>query len=432
MNKFFMRELRFFGWRLPLWLVVVASVILLGSLISLITVLSVRPRTVDENGRLVTFYDDGTSKTILTSAGTVAGALKQAEIEVDKADIIEPTVGTELIASSYSVNIYRARPVVVIDGGRQTRVVTAAQTGKTIAQAADVSLYAEDVADIRREGDILEADGAIMRVQIRRAVPVRLSLYGQTTSQRTQAATVAEFLDEKGLKLDEHDSITPSLSAPIARDMEIKVWREGKNVITVDEDVPFEIETIQSNDHDIGYHEVQTVGENGRKSVTYEIEIRGGVEVGRTEIQSLVTLSPKSQIEIVGIKRKGSYTTPSENENITWNYLRAQGFSREQTAGIMGNLQQEHGFQTSGDGLAQWTGGRRAALMAMDDPYSIYTQLDFLMIELNGGYRAVKNSLLAATTVEEAVIIFQDRFERCGVCMQTRRIEYAYNILASH
>ncbi|GHU09009.1 hypothetical protein FACS189431_6320 [Alphaproteobacteria bacterium] len=434
LNIFLTKELKFGTFRAPLWSVLAAVVILLVAVTGAALALSTnRSGPAEQRGRLVTIYDDTSEKIILSQAETVKDALEQAEIEVDPADVVEPSLSTQLIASSYSVNIYRSRPVVVVDGGAEKRVITAAQSGRTIAQDAGVDLYYEDETDIHRDDDILGDDGAIMRVTVRRAVPVQLVLYGQAMSMRTQAKTVGEFLDEKELKLDASDSITPGRDSLIAPNLEIKIWREGKNVVTVDEDVPFPVEQIQSNDHDVGYREVQTAGSSGRRSVTYEIEVRGGVEIGRSEIQSIITTQPVAQVEIIGIRRiRGSYTTPSENENITWDFLRAQGFSREQTAGIMGNLKQEHGFQTSGDGLAQWTGGRRAKLLAMPDPYNIYTQLEFLMIELNGPYIRVKNSLLAATSVESATIIFQDQFERCGVCAQDRRIQYAYNILASH
>jgi hypothetical protein len=70
--------------------------------------------------------------------------------------------------------------------------------------------------------------------------------------------------------------------------------------------------------------------------------------------------------------------------------------------------------------------------MALPNPYNIYTQLDFMMSELNGGYIRAKNQILMATTVEDAVLAFQNGYERCGICMESYRISYAYNILASH
>lgn len=127
-------------------------------------------------------------------------------------------------------------------------------------------------------------------------------------------------------------------------------------------------------------------------------------------------------------------TSTGENENIVWNYLIAQGFTRNQTAGIMGNLQQEHGFNTTGDGLAQWLGGRRDNLMARANPYDINTQVAFLMEELNGSYAGVKAQILATDNIETVVIIFQNKFEVCNpyYCMQSQRINYAYSILARH
>ncbi len=117
------------------------------------------------------------------------------------------------------------------------------------------------------------------------------------------------------------------------------------------------------------------------------------------------------------------------NEAIVWEFLIKHGFSRNQTAGIMGNLQQEHSFQTSGDGLAQWMGGRKSRLMAMNDPYSLQTQLEFLLIELNEG---CGGSIRATDDLVSATLIFQNQFERCGNCMQNNRINYAWGILARH
>lgn len=61
------------------------------------------------------------------------------------------------------------------------------------------------------------------------------------------------------------------------------------------------------------------------------------------------------------------------NAEKIWNWLKSQGLSSEQTAGVMGNIQQESGFSPTrheydkgwtigGWGLAQWTSGRRTAI----------------------------------------------------------------------
>jgi len=123
-----------------------------------------------------------------------------------------------------------------------------------------------------------------------------------------------------------------------------------------------------------------------------------------------------------------------DNETIVWNYLISQGFTREQTAGIMGNLQQEHNFRTDGDGLAQWLGDRKAALYARGGENNLQVQLEFIMYELNSYESAAMAAIQASTTVEQATLAFQNKFERCNpvYCHPNQRINYAYRILGSH
>ncbi|MBC7943163.1 DUF348 domain-containing protein [Candidatus Saccharibacteria bacterium] len=384
-----------------------------------------------QNGHLVTIHDRGSQVVVLTQSDSVGDALKEAGVVVDKSDAVEPAVSEKLVASEYEVNIYRARPVIVVDGATKQKVITPYQTSAQIAKSVGIKLYDEDKTILSRTDNIV-ADGAGFRMTIYRATPFTLTLYGQTTAVRTQGDTVGEMLDEKGIKLGPNDRVSLDQSTKLTEGLLVKVWREGKHTVTVDEEVNFSTEKIQDGDQEIGYHAVKTPGEKGMRSVTYEVVIQDGQETGRTEIASLTTKESKKQIEIIGAKYKGAYTTPGENEIITWNFLLSNGFTREQTAGIMGNLKQEHGFNTTGDGLVQWTGARKNALLSRPDPYNIYTQLDFLMYELNTGYSGVQSAIKASSSVVDAVTIFQNRFERCGVCVESRRIQFAYNILASH
>ena len=123
-----------------------------------------------------------------------------------------------------------------------------------------------------------------------------------------------------------------------------------------------------------------------------------------------------------------------DNQTIIWNRLRAEGYTREQTAGIMGNLQQEHNFKTddhpNGLGIAQWMDGRRAALMARGDYLNINVQLDHLIHELNTTEAAAKAEIVASG-LEGATAAFQNKFERCNpaYCHLNQRLQYAYAIL---
>lgn len=124
------------------------------------------------------------------------------------------------------------------------------------------------------------------------------------------------------------------------------------------------------------------------------------------------------------------------NEQIVWDYFISKGYSRIAVAGISGNLMQENRFQTtaheSGLGIAQWMGNRRYLLEIRPNYLDINVQLDYLNHELNTGYSTVRDGLNTATTIEQATIVFQNEFERCGDCRESQRVQYAYEILARH
>lgn len=385
----------------------------------------------DGNGRLLSIYDRGEKKIILSQAATVGEALSEAGISIDKRDAVEPALNEQLVASEYQVNIYRARPVIVVDGALRQRIVTPYQTAARIAADAGITLRSEDTTVLTRSDDIV-SDGAGLQLTIDRATDVALTLYGTLSNIRTQGETVAELLAEKNISLNDADRVSPSLETPITPGLTIKVWREGHQTVTVEEAIAFRVERIYDADREIGYKEVRTAGSDGARSVSYEILIEDGEEVNRTEIASLVIREPTTQIEVIGVKG-GASTTPSENEAIAWQFFINQGFSAEQTAGIMGNLAQEHGFKTTdvtgGLGVAQWLGARRDALLARPDPYSIYTQLDYIIYEFNNKEYRARDAVRAASTVEASTRAFQNLYERCGLCNEPRRIQFAYSIL---
>lgn len=102
----------------------------------------------------------------------------------------------------------------------------------------------------------------------------------------------------------------------------------------------------------------------------------------------------------------------------------------------MGNLKQENRFNTDdgpgGLGIAQWTNARREELMQRADYQRLTTQLQFLVDELNSTEKNAGTALKSAHSVEDATIAFQNTFERCGICRESQRIQYANEILAAY
>lgn len=250
---------------------------------------------------VITLHDNGTEKGFYTKASTLRQALKDANVRLDENDRTEPSLDEVLVASSYEVNVYRARPVTIRDGAIRTKIITAYRTGKQIAKQANIPLQDQDIVTLAPSKDII-ADGSSEIMTIDRATPFTFTLYGTTVTAYTQAKTVRDMLKEKNITLGVNDRVSTALDTEITEGMALRVWREGKQTMTQDEDVDFETEKIQDADQPIGYKKVQTVGVKGKKSVTYEVVIEDGKEVRRTEINSLVTTQPVKQVEIVGTK----------------------------------------------------------------------------------------------------------------------------------
>jgi len=263
-----------------------------------------KAQALEDGERLFMIHDRGVEHGIISDASSLREVLEEADISLDDNDRVEPSLDEELVANQYQVNIYRARPVVIVDGNVRQLVMSAYQTPKQIAAHADIALRDEDEATVDLNNNFV-SDGASLRMTIDRATPVTLQLYGKTDTVYTQASTVGDFLAEKNIHLGDKDDMSHQSSDKITEGMSLSIWRNGKQTVTQEEPVEFEIEQIKDANREVGYREVTTPGKKGKKTVTYEIIMQDGKEVSRTVIQSVVTEQTVKQVEVVGAKVEG-------------------------------------------------------------------------------------------------------------------------------
>lgn len=250
---------------------------------------------------VITVHDDGEQQGFYSDATTLREALKKAGIRLDPRDRTEPELDTQLDADSYDVNIYRARPVTIRDGAGDIKVISAYRTGKQIAKEAGIALRDEDIVKLTPSTDVMQ-DGAVEVMTIQRATAVTFDFYGKVTTAYTQADTVGGMLRARGVSIGASDKLTPDQDAPITDGMNVRIWREGKQTVTQEEDVAFETQQVKDADKDRSFKEIKTPGVPGRRVVTYEIIVQNGVEVSRKEINSDLTKQPVAQVEVIGAK----------------------------------------------------------------------------------------------------------------------------------
>jgi resuscitation-promoting factor RpfB len=295
--------------------------------------------------RLITLHDRGQDRVILSSATTLRQAFKEAGVQIDPNDMVEPSLDETLVASHYDVNVYRARPITVIDGTLKTKILSAYQTPEQIVKHADIELQDEDVTVVSANNDMV-SQGAGLQVAIDRATPFTFVLYGKRITAYTQSTTVGEMLVQKDVKLAQNDMLSLPKSTPITAGMTVELWREGKQTITEDADVPFETEKIQDADRELGYKDVKTPGVVGKRTVSYEIEMRNGVEVSRKEIQSVTTKEPVKQVEVVGAKLP-TPMNPTEAQTLGHQMMLNYGFGEDQWPCLYNLWMRESGWRTN-------------------------------------------------------------------------------------
>lgn len=262
-----------------------------------------------DNQRAITIHDGEESITVTTEAKTIGEVLDRADIELKEYDSVEPSSDTPLLSPAYTVNIYRARPVTIIDEGVETKVMSPHRSPRSIVTGAGMELHNEDIVTTSRLDNFVADGGPGIEAEIDRAKLITLVLYGKATEIRTQAETIGELLKEKDITLGPKGGTSKPLNAPITENMILDVYRDGVKTKTIQQAVPFETRIIQDANRDKSYRKVQEPGQNGVKVVTYEIKMKNGKEVSRKQIESVVTKQPRQEVVVIGTKSNFSGST---------------------------------------------------------------------------------------------------------------------------
>lgn len=344
-------------------------------------------KATGQGNKILTVFESGQKTSFKTNAKTVREALKAQKINFSKEDSVEPGLDEELTGAEYSINIYRAKPVVIEDGELKTKILTAAQTPRQIAEKADLNVHNEDKLAFEESGNILE-DGSINTLKITRAKEISVDLFGKTESFRTQAKTVEDFLKEKKIVLGKDDGISIDLKTQILNGLNFRIWRNGKQTLTVEEPTDFQTETIQDANKDSGYKEIKEAGEKGTKSVTYEVEMQNGKEISRKKINETEIKAAKKQVVIVGTKTSlpaGSHT----------DWMSAAGIPAKDQGIANAIISQESGWQvtimnkSSGAyGIPQALPGSKMASAGADWQTNPITQLKWMNSYVIGRYKS--------------------------------------------
>lgn len=201
--------------------------------------------TIREGAKYVTIYDEGKKLKVKSSAKTVGEVLEKAGVMVNEEDLVEPGLDTEVDMDNFFINVYRARPMIILDGGATKYVMGAGSDVKTIANRAGITIY---------DGDIIKMVPNMKFLEV-------------------GVATVYE------------------------------ITRNGGRTVTEEVEIPFGETSIKDYNLAPGTSEVRQLGEVGMKEVAYDVYYVDGVEVSREFVSETVKREPVTRIVAVGASK---------------------------------------------------------------------------------------------------------------------------------
>ena len=283
------------------WLYVGMALFVLVFFLSLIFNAKVRSTdNSNDKNKLVNIYDRGVKTSVISDGAKVKDAIEKSGIILNEHDRVEPGLDSEISNVEYNVNVYRAHPVVIVEDSLKKPVVSSYQTGNEIVKEAGINLRDEDTVELQKANEL--TDGAGLKAIIKRATPINLTFFGKNEVVYTQSKTVGDFLKDRNIKLGKDDKMSHLEADAITASMDLRVWREGRQTITVEEEVAYPTEKIQDADKAPGYKEIRQAGKNGKRTATYDIVVQDGVEVSRNETNSIIITQPVKQVEVHGAK----------------------------------------------------------------------------------------------------------------------------------
>lgn len=251
--------------------------------------------TIDVNG------DEVQLATFNTNVGEI---LEEAGVELATEDIVYPAP-SENVGDNATLTVRTAKQVAVtIDGDEQVVTTNALTVGEFLDQIEDVDAAARALK-ASTDGDTkIPEEG--MSIDLVTPKVVSIDDGGTVTYTQLAAATVGDLLEQRGIRVDDDDIVTPAVETPLANYMEIKVDYVDNDEQEAEEPYELEAEYVDDPTLDAGTEVIEVNGVAGLKKVLRSITTVNGEET-RNEIVEEEIITPAVAAKI----RRGTRTVTS-------------------------------------------------------------------------------------------------------------------------
>ena len=266
----------------------------------------------------VTLTIDGKARQVSSMSDTVGDVLAHEGVKVGPHDVVAPGVDSKVEDGS-EITVEYGRPLNLdVDGAKKTYWVTATdvrgaldEIGRTFGGSADLSTSRD--AAIGRAG---------LQLDVVTPKTVTLKLAGAPAKKRTiTALTVADALQEVGVKPHGRDTVTPRIGAAL-HDGDTIVFTDYRTTTkhVARETIPAPVVKRQDDSLLKGEEKVVDEGSDGARAVTYKLVFRNGHLITKKVVSASVTEKAAPRVVKVGTKER-PVTTNYAGGNGPWDRI---------------------------------------------------------------------------------------------------------------
>ncbi|MEL1134854.1 ubiquitin-like domain-containing protein [Desulfitobacterium sp. THU1] len=273
--------------------------------VTLLTVVFIVASVFLLKAKTFTVEIDGGKQSLTTLHSSVGVALERSKLGIYPEDIVEPNRGT-LVSKGLEVKVTRSVPVeLTVDGQLYSGRTTAPTVGEALEDLSNrlgLNLKVTDEVNIDRES-IMAADA---KLEVRRAVPIKVQVDAQEINTYLAPRTVEEALEKLEIVLSEKDKVSLPMNHMLEAEDEIRVVRVEEKVETIKSEVPYQT-VAQAGDFPVGLPDrIVTRGTSGEHEQVVKITLEDGKEVSRQVLRQEVLRAPVTQVVSRGSQTKVS------------------------------------------------------------------------------------------------------------------------------
>ncbi len=240
---------------------------------------------------------NGKEEIVRTHANTVSDLLKENDIDTRKEDEISPAINYR-IKDDMSITYKAAKPIKVAMGDERRTIWTTADTVKELIQQEDIDVTEHDRIEPALD-TVIKND---LSLTIDKAFQITLNVGEEKQQVWTTSTTVADFLKNQDVQLNELDKVEPALTDSLTEKSNVTVTRIEKVTDVVEEPIAFNVVEKKDDNIEKGVQKVIKSGKEGKQEKHYEVTVKNGQEVSRKLLKTETVQKSEDRVVALGTK----------------------------------------------------------------------------------------------------------------------------------